>query len=102
MAAMAAILDVESKKKKKKPACIFMAYPLVKFARASFTIKGDTERDRRTDRHRVIAITTGARGTQITLLDKMNNNTQSTTMHIIPLYLNIQQYKTTYIHFVHI
>ena len=35
---------------KKRPACIFMAYPLVKFGADSFTIKGDTERDRQTDR----------------------------------------------------
>ena len=60
MTAMAAILDVESKKRRKKPACIFMGYPLVKFGEDSLTIQRDIERDirtdRQTDRHRVIAI----------------------------------------------
>ena len=42
---------MSNRKKEKKPsACIFMAYPLVKFGAYIFTIKGDTERDRQTDR----------------------------------------------------
>ena len=48
MAAMAAILDVESKRKT-NPTCTFMGYPLVKFGEERFTLQGDTECDRRTN-----------------------------------------------------
>ena len=34
----------------------FMRYPLVRFGAGTFTIQGNTECDRHTDRHRMIAI----------------------------------------------
>ena len=44
MAAMAAILDFESKKLKNYRLVFFMDYLLMKFGHHQFTIKGDTDR----------------------------------------------------------
>ena len=46
-------------------ACIFMAYPLVKFGADSFTIKEDTERDKQTEGDSYIALLTGLRPVEL-------------------------------------